>query len=452
MVKDIPWELIEAVADKCGPAVLAKLAIVSRVFQVVAEKRLYKSAIISEANQVYSRDYRLLQTLAASPRRAGYVQFFLVEFGRYRDWEIDGFSSDEEGFSDEEQYSDEEGICDDEDEEEFGMFGLHVRKKSRKSKDEDVEKDPRFTTWDATNLALEALENMHSLTDLRVKVRKGSSHLNDELDRIISAGSFKLKVLFCDSRLDLGTLVEAHRPTLEILVVWMSHGYNSTADLIPYMQPPTSGAVPQPPLIVVGFEPVESPVRSEEAMMLFPKYLPVYNEELGAHTRTVDEALGILKATFARDDRGRESLRLHNMSTVICCVESLPEAGVDASFTRPIAKHCTSVVEFVIYYDSFEGLLDDNLAASLSSFSNLHVLYVHGWDSKIESKWKEVPKAKIARLAQSDRASDFYVHRSGYLKAASSTLAVGYFLCGYLPSSMKESLNFKERPNGRLHQ
>lgn len=163
---------------------------------------------------------------------------------------------------------------------------------------------------------------------------------------LVEAIANKCSLLFCDSRLDLKALVEAHRPTLEVLVVWMWNGYHSTADLIPYMQPAPKNAsqhepLPQqrPRLIVVGFEAKDSP-SCEDAIMFFPKYLSVRDEEEEARTcRTVDQALDVLRKVFARDMRGRESIRLQNMTAVICCVENLSGAGVNTSFTRSIARH-----------------------------------------------------------------------------------------------------------------
>ncbi|KAH6891692.1 hypothetical protein BKA70DRAFT_1233911 [Coprinopsis sp. MPI-PUGE-AT-0042] len=375
-MNNVPWELIDAVAADCHEKTLARLALVSRAFQGLAERRLYREVTISEANEVNSREHGLLQTLAASPR-AGYVQYFLVEFGRYRDSEIDGL--------------------DDGDDEDWWYGRKKKSKKDRqKEKEEEEEKDPRFKTWDATDLVLKALENMHSLMDLRVKVRKGSKRLVDELNRIISAGFFKLRVLYCDGRRNLGPLVEAHRRTLEVLVVWMWNGYSTTADLIPYMQRSTREADPYPSLIVAGFEPPDHFYHSEEAMMIFPKYLPVFSEKHGAQTRNVDEALDILKKTFARDKRGRESLRFYHICTVICCVETLPEAGVSTSFTHAIANQCKFVTNFTIYHAKLKGLLDDKLAKSLSSFPHLQTLYMQAWDpKKMKSEWREVPKADI---------------------------------------------------------
>ncbi|KAH6891695.1 hypothetical protein BKA70DRAFT_1441109 [Coprinopsis sp. MPI-PUGE-AT-0042] len=360
--------------------------------KISQKKRLYKSVTISQANQVNKRDYRLLQTLASSSdqaRRANRVQFFLVEFGAYREKVGDA-------------------LCDVLDVVKK-MMGLEVV-----GHDDTAKVDvagavktpaPAGRTWDATELALKALETMSSLTDLRVKVRKGASRLTPELNRIISAGPFKLKTLFCDSRLDLKALIKAHRSTLEVLVVWMWNGYNATADLTPFMQPaPTSSGLDQnPSLIVAGLEPIDSASRSEDAIMLFPKYMAVKGEaeESGAPSgRTLGEALDILKTAFARDTRAREGIRLGNMTTVICCFESLSGAGVNTSFTRSIARHCTLVKEFVIYYDKFGGLLSNTLAKSLPSFRKLEVLYVHGWNPhRLGAKWKKVPRAEIIEFA-----------------------------------------------------
>ncbi|KAH6884652.1 hypothetical protein BKA70DRAFT_1237651 [Coprinopsis sp. MPI-PUGE-AT-0042] len=350
--------------------------------KISQRKRLYESVTISQANQ----------TLASSPRRARHVQFFLVEFGSYREKSETLFGENDDlpedlGNWHYGAFSDVLDVV-------KKMMGLEVVEDDTRV-DAGAVKTPAVRTWDATELALKALETMSSLTDLRVKVRKGASRLTPELNRIISARSFKLKTLFCDSRLDLKALIKAHRSTLEVLVVWMWNGYNATADLTPFMHPAPSGVGQDPYLIIAGLEPIDSASRSEDAIMLFPKYMAVKGEaeESGAPSgRTLGEALDILKTVFARDTRAREGIRLRNMTTVICCVESLSGAGVNTTFTRSmIVRHCKLVKEFVIYYDKFGGLLSNTLAKSLSSFRKLEVLHVHGWNpQRLGAKWKKV--------------------------------------------------------------
>lgn len=119
-----------------------------------------------------------------------------------------------------------------------------------------------------------------------------------------SAGIFKLKVLFCDSRLEVDALVKAQRATLEVLVVWIWN--NAMVQLVPYMQqtPDSTNSDrthqqqhQHPLLIVVGLTPSDgSPSQREDTMLVFPQYLR-------SPARTVEQTLEILKATFAKDGR-----------------------------------------------------------------------------------------------------------------------------------------------------
>jgi hypothetical protein len=161
----------------------------------------------------------------------------------------------------------------------------------------------------------------------------------------------------------------------------MSDGYKTTVNLIPYMSSLPADAGDRdpreeiPPLIVVGVKPSQGYRRIGDTMMLFPKYL-LTRTQPDATTRTIDQALDLLKVTFKRDDHRRgdvERPRLEGVFTLVLCVESLPEAGVNVSFTRSIAKYCGSVDELVVYYSEFEGLV----SSSFFLFPSKRILAAH---------------------------------------------------------------------------
>jgi hypothetical protein len=148
----------------------------------------------------------------------------------------------------------------------------------------------------------------------------------------------------------------------------MCDGYKTTADLIPHMRStPTTSARSNgmdsqqsplyQPLTVVGVKPSQA-FRSGDTMMIFPKYLCTATDADTSSTRTVHQVLDMLDATFEKNDnRGHDIPRMEKVSTLVLCVESLPEAGVDLSFTRPIKKYCKSIDELKVYYKNFEGLV-----------------------------------------------------------------------------------------------
>ncbi|KAF6746791.1 hypothetical protein DFP72DRAFT_1076117 [Ephemerocybe angulata] len=75
----LPTELRSVVSGFCPIDALTSLALVSKEFQIYAEKRLYASVAI----MVFTQKTGALETLAKSPLKAKYVQFLSVEFYQF---------------------------------------------------------------------------------------------------------------------------------------------------------------------------------------------------------------------------------------------------------------------------------------------------------------------------------------------------------------------------------
>ncbi|KAF5316932.1 hypothetical protein D9611_003621 [Ephemerocybe angulata] len=76
----LPTELRSVVSGFCPIDALTSLALVSKEFQIYAEKRLYASVAI----MVFTQKTGALETLAKSPLKAKYVQFLSVEFYQFK--------------------------------------------------------------------------------------------------------------------------------------------------------------------------------------------------------------------------------------------------------------------------------------------------------------------------------------------------------------------------------
>jgi hypothetical protein len=182
-VENFPLELIDAVAAECSQSVLANLALVSQTLQTVAERRLYSSVRIpAPANTLQASGVlrRLVETLADSPQRAGYVRFCVVKFGSKE--VVRDAASPVQPLA----ISGGRGL---------GMTQIRLGRMPWSVGGQAVSKrrgGGHRQSWDGTELVLKALENMCLLTDLRVTLGNGGARLIERISRIIRLVSLSL--------------------------------------------------------------------------------------------------------------------------------------------------------------------------------------------------------------------------------------------------------------------